>query len=123
MLLHDSHAVDTLVVGDGLVIGGDEADDIHVAALFQDFDAHVAVQQPIAILFAFDAHDDRRLDNAHLADRCRDLPIFDGLFDRRGDSAHRLDVAKRDAQARGFKGKFDFSVSRAAGHWRLILTF
>src|SRR3546814_13496586 len=49
VFLHDCHAADPLIVCDCLIIGSDEANNIFVAAFFQDFYADMTIKQPIAI--------------------------------------------------------------------------
>src|SRR3546814_11391607 len=68
VLLNDSHAADALVVGYGLVVGRHQADDVLVAALFENVDPHMSVEEPVSFLFPGQAHDDGRLDDADFAD-------------------------------------------------------
>src|SRR3546814_1940641 len=80
VFLHDCHAADPLIVCDCLIIGSDEANNIFVAAFFQDFYADMPIKQPIAIPLPFYSDHNRRLDNANLADRRRNLPEFNRLW-------------------------------------------
>src|SRR3546814_5908216 len=51
VLLNDSHAADALVVGYGLVVGRHQADDVLVAALFENVDPHMSVEEPVSFPF------------------------------------------------------------------------
>src|SRR3546814_16804706 len=75
VLLNDSHAADALVVGYGLVVGRHQADDVLVAALFENVDPHMSVEEPVSFLFPGQAHDDGRLDYADFADRSEESPV------------------------------------------------
>src|SRR3546814_4697883 len=109
VLLNDSHAADALVVGYGRVVGRHQADDVLVAALFENVDPHMSVEEPVSFLFPGQALDDGRLDDADFADGGSDLAVLDRPPHWFGHGAQKLDLAKRNSQAGPFKGQFDFA--------------
>src|SRR3546814_16230162 len=67
VLLNDSHAADALVVGYGLVVGCHQADYVLVAALFENVDPHMSVEEQVTLLFLGTAHAHGWLDEADSA--------------------------------------------------------
>src|SRR3546814_3128208 len=65
------------VCSSDLVVGRHQADDVLVAALFENVDPHMSVEEPVSFLFPGQAHDDGRLDDADFADGGSDLAVLD----------------------------------------------
>ncbi len=83
VLLNDRDAAHAPIVGESFVLGGDQANDLAIAAFAQDLDPQMAVQQMIAAMIAFIPHHHRRLDDPHFTDRSHYLRVLDGFANLR----------------------------------------
>ncbi len=79
MFLHRGKTTDTLVVGEGLVIRRNQADDMLDALLAQDVDTKVPIQQQIDASLMRVPRNDGRLHEPDLCHRGGDLGVFRGL--------------------------------------------
>ena len=100
MLLDRRHPADAFVVGEGLVVDRDQADNFGFAALAQDLDAEVPVEQVEALTILDVARYRRGLDDADFGDRRGDLAVLDRLAHGRRDLAQRHDRIDRHPNGR-----------------------
>ena len=99
VFLDDREAIDALVVGEGLVVGGNQASDFGLAHILENVDTKMTIEKQILARLAPVARDNRRLDNADLSNGSGDLRVFRCLLDRRRDELERLDIGNRNSLA------------------------
>lgn len=119
MLLDRSHAIDLVVVGEGLVVLGDEAEDLPVPEFFQSLESEVPVEQGeqrIAAAPNLLRIDDEWLDQAELANGGKQTEILLPFPELGLDDANRHDLGDRQDHPRGIERHLD-----VVGH--LILPF
>ena len=103
MLLHDRNAADALVVGDGLVIGRQQADDLRLANFLERLDTQMSVEQEVLAIRATLARDNRWLDDAQLANGGDDLRVLFGGLELRSDRPQGQNVSDSDPYRAGLE--------------------
>ena len=96
MFLNCRETADALVVGEGLVVGGDQTGDGFLAHLLQDMQTDMTIEQDERAVLTRSARNHEWFDQAGLADRCGDLRILLALGNRGRQLLHRQDGGDRD---------------------------
>jgi hypothetical protein len=120
VFLHRRRPPDALVVGEGLVVSCDQAKDAGGAAVAQDLDAEVPVEQQEAPALGRVPGHDRWLDDADLRDRGCDLGILRRPSGLRANHAEGLDAVERHAQSRCLEGASDRAAFFLPAHVNLL---
>lgn len=107
MLLDRRQPADPLVVGEGLVVGGDKTLDLLDAEVLEHLDAEVPVEQQKGVRICGIAGNDGRFDQPDLADRSGDLLIFPAGFCGRAEHPHWKENLYRQGHAVVFEAVGD----------------
>jgi hypothetical protein len=107
VLLNQGEAVDLVVVGEGVVVVGDETEHLGATEFAEGLEPHVAVEEHIAAAGAFLGMHDERLDHADLADRGEHGAVFAPRVVGGFDLTNRMDRRERQRDAVEVEGRVD----------------
>ena len=96
MLLDQRQTIDLIIVGERIVILGDETKRLFAAKLLERFQPEVPVEQVIGAAPATLWMYDQRLDHAHFANRCEHRTVFAKRKIRRFELPDRVNGRKRN---------------------------
>ena len=99
VFLDRREAADLSIVGEGLVVGGDETFHLALARVLQRLDPQVAVEQQPGRGLVGVPDDDGRLDDPDLGDGGHDLPVLPAGFRGLAKSAQRQDRVDGEGDA------------------------
>jgi hypothetical protein len=99
--------IDPLVVGEGLVVIGNQARRLARAEVHQRGMPQMAVDQHIGFVVVLLPGDNQRFDDADLANRRDNALVAQRLLDAVGHTLHRQNVGERQNDEVAFKRHFD----------------
>jgi len=110
MLLDRSHPIDLVVVGEGFIVLGDEAECLGAPELLEHVQSEMSVQKgeaAIANAGCFLWKDDQRLDHTDFADRCEEPQVLLALAHLRAHGSHGQDLPDLHHHALGIERHLD----------------